>query len=767
MALPSSLARLTVIFCCFTGACTTPEVDPTTGARTPMVTATSMDQPAATSTWVDRDNPELPPSTGGYVWKNVVVLGGGFVSGVAFGAGGTPYARTDVGGAYRWDDGASGSSDGHWAALLDWAGPADSNLMGVESIAPDPSDPNTVYAAVGEYLTSGNGQILSSKDRGATWTRSPIAVPMGGNSDGRSMGERLAVDPNLPSSLYFGSRSLGLWQSVDSAATWQAVSSFPATGNTGIGLSLVTFDPRSGAAGTASSTLYVGVASTTSSSLYRSRDAGVTWAAVPGQPSGLMPHHAQLDSNGILYLSYGNAPGPSSLTSGAVWKVDTANDQWTNITPLAPDSMTMFGYGGLALDAQHPGTLLVSTLDYWRPDEIFRTTDGGANWQEIGAAARDVQGAQYLYWHESSPINGGTGWAGGIAIDPTNSSRAIYGTGEGLWWSDDIEAIDTQQETHWAFQDFGLEETVPLALVSPPSGPPLLSGLGDIAGFRHDDLDAPSPIGMFDNPIFGNTTGLDFAEGNPSLVARVGTSSGGGGHGALSVDGGTSWSSFETEPTGNNGSGTIAISADGSTLLWVPRRASTASASSFLAFNYSTDQAATWHACAGIPAGSRGSAISDRVNASKFYALVGTAVYASSDGGRTFNATGASVTGALSLHSPFGQEGDVWVAASGGLYRSLDSGQTFTQLAASSAAIDLSFGKAQADGGYPALYLSGTAGESSGILRSDDVGVTWNRVNDDSHQFGYISHVSGDPRVYGRVYLGTGGRGIIYGDERQ
>jgi xyloglucan-specific exo-beta-1,4-glucanase len=141
-------------------------------------------------------------------------------------------------------------------------------------------------------------------------------------------------------------------------------------------------------------------------------------------------------------------------------------------------------------------------------------------------------------------------------------------------------------------------------------------------------------------------------------------------------------------------------------------------------------------------------------------------LYASLDGGKTFNATGASVAGALSLHSPFGQDGDVWAVASSGLYRSLDSAQTFTKLAVTSTGIDLSFGKAQTDGGYPSLYLSGSANGYSGILRSDDAGATWLRINDDAHQFGYISHVSGDPRAYGRVYLGTGGRGIIYGDVR-
>src|SRR5262249_40943509 len=152
-------------------------------------------------------------------------------------------------------------------------------------------------------------------------------------------------------------------------------------------------------------------------------------------------------------LTYGNGPGPNNVSNGAVYKLDTSNDTWTNISPGAPGGTNAFGYAGLALDAQHPGTLLVSTLDFWRPDQIFRTTDGGANWREIGAGTRDVAGAAYIYWHTSSPINGGTGWTGSIALDPTNPNRAIYGTGQGLWWSDDLNSADAKKPVTWTFQD--------------------------------------------------------------------------------------------------------------------------------------------------------------------------------------------------------------------------------------------------------------------------------------------------------------------------
>ena len=53
-----------------------------------------------------------------------------------------------------------------------------------------------------------------------------------------------------------------------------------------------------------------------------------------------------------------------------------------------------------------------------------------------------------------------------------------------------------------------------------------------------------------------------------------------------------------------------------------------------------------------------------------------------------------------------------------------------------------------------------------GVYRSDDFGGTWTRINDDQHQWGLILQGAGDPRIYGRVYVGTHGRGVVYGDPR-
>jgi photosystem II stability/assembly factor-like uncharacterized protein len=65
---------------------------------------------------------------------------------------------------------------------------------------------------------------------------------------------------------------------------------------------------------------------------------------------------------------------------------------------------------------------------------------------------------------------------------------------------------------------------------------------------------------------------------------------------------------------------------------------------------------------------------------------------------------------------------------------------------------------------YPAVFLAGKVQGLSGAFRSDDAGATWTRITDDRHQFAAIIHLTGDPRIFGRVYLAVHGRGILYGD---
>jgi photosystem II stability/assembly factor-like uncharacterized protein len=712
-----------------------------------------------------------PVKSVAYNWKNVALLGGGFVSGIVFSSveKDLVYARTDVGGAYRWNQ-----ADKSWIALNDDLG-RESNFAGIESLAADPVDANKVYLAVGTYTTSwvGNGAILRSSDRGNTWQTTDMPIQMGGNENGRSMGERLAIDPNQPSILYFGSRKNGLWKSSDSGASFDKVGSFPISDDPNkIGIPLVLFDKGSGSKGKPTPIIYAAVA-TKDGSLYRSSDAGATWKLVPKQPKGVMASHAEFDSAGVMYISYGNGPGPNDVTDGAVWKYQPKAEKFTDITPAAPKKKDdTFGYGGLSLDAAHPGTVMVSTIDRWsHGDEVYRTTDGGKNWKALlPKAVRDDAGAKYLYWHKKEPI--GRGWMGDIAIDPFNPGRAMYVTGAGIWATEDATAVDADKPTHWTFLDRGLEETVIKGLVSPPAGPPLLSVMGDLCGFRHDDLNAPSADGMFDNPLCGSGSGIDIAWGKPEVVARTGWHDKGQ-WGAFSLDGGKTWKPFASMPKGK-GAGSIAVSADGAAFVWAPLEGPVV---------YSKDRGATWTLSEGLPNAEVSPdwapvpfrPAADRVNPNKFYVLdsKGGQAYRSEDGGAHFTASPSGLPnlsdyqfGSGSAQATPGIEGDVWLTNLKELNHSTNSGKTYDSVAGVTEANALGFGKPADGKKYPALYLIGKINDTRGFFRSDDAGATWVRINDDRHQYGFCGVITGDPRVYGRVYVGTGGRGIVYGEPK-
>jgi hypothetical protein len=61
--------------------------------------------------------------------------------------------------------------------------------------------------------------------------------------------------------------------------------------------------------------------------------------------------------------------------------------------------------------------------------------------------------------------------------------------------------------------------------------------------------------------------------------------------------------------------------------------------------------------------------------------------------------------------------------------------------------------------------MVGAVESFNAVYRSDDEAKTWTRINDDRHQWGWTgAAITGDPRVYGRVYVATNGRGVQYGD---
>ena len=117
----------------------------------------------------------------------------------------------------------------------------------------------------------------------------------------------------------------------------------------------------------------------------------------------------------------------------------------------------------------------------------------------------------------------------------------------------------------------------------------------------------------------------------------------------------------------------------------------------------------------------------------------------------------------------YNRASDIWLvspdAATGGAWHSTDGGNTFTKLSTIVLADAIGFGAPATGQPYPAIYLAGKIGSVRGFYRSTDGGATWTQINDSAHQWyssGYV--ITGDPNLFGRVYIATNGRGIIYGD---
>ncbi|MBB2912026.1 chitodextrinase [Streptosporangium becharense] len=730
-----------------------------------------------------------------YEWRNVRIDGGGFVPGIVFNQTekNLIYARTDIGGAYRWEQ-----STRTWTPLLDWVGWDRWGHNGVVSLATDPVETDRVYVAAGMYTNSwdpGNGAILRSADKGATWQATPLPFKLGGNMPGRGMGERLAVDPNDNRVLYLGAPDgNGLWRSTDKGVTWAKVASFPNPGNYAQdpadpngylshrpGVVWVTFDPTSATAGDTTQKIYVGVADK-ENTVYASADGGTTWSRVPGQPTGYIAHKGVLDhDNHTLYIATSDTGGPYDGSKGDVWKLDTRTGAWTRISPIPSTSADdYFGYSGLTVDRRDPGTLMVATQISWWPDVIFfRSTDSGATWTRIwDFTSYPNRSFRYKMDISSSPwlsfganpqppeVSPKLGWmTESLEIDPFDSNRMMYGTGATIYGTEDLLKWDTGGQITIKPMVKGLEETAVLDLVSPPSGAPLVSGLGDIGGFRHTDLDAVPPM-MFTSPNFTSTTSLDYAETNPSVMVRAGNFTDserpGDSHVAFSTDGGANW--FQgTEPAGIDEGGTVAAAADGSRFVWAPKG---------VAVHHSVGYGNTWKASTGLPTGAV--VESDRVRPGTFYGFSGGKFYISTDGGASFAATAATglpAEGNVKFKAVPGREGDIWLAGgtggTSGVWHSTNGGASFTRLPGVTSAVNIGFGKAAPGRSYQALYAVATVGGVTGVFRSDDTGESWVRINDDAHQYGNMGEaLTGDPRIHGRVYLGTNGRGILYADKQ-
>ena len=804
-----------------------------------------------------------------YAFANATIEGGGFVDGIFF----SPtqqnviYARTDIGGLYKTTNGGTS-----WKQLLDFVGSStstsgngtQSQLIGVLSFAIDPENANNIYADVGEYSGT-NGAVFYSTNAGATWSQTNLGFWVGGNSNGRATGERIAVDPYDSSIVLLGSNANGLWESTNAGHSFSQVTSF----STSASITFVEFKPYGGTAGAPTQNMIVGVNSVAGLSpqvagnpptnLYQTTNGGATWSEIGGTTTGLgknvlpttitslttsgstatavtasatgfaagdrvtiagatptaydgtftitavpnstsfsfniasgtaaatgaitatanyslIPNHAVWASNGYIYLTCSDGLAPSGTQDiGGVFQYNTSTGAWANISPEIPGAGTnvAFGYLGLALDPENDTTIAVTSVNrYSATDALWRTTTASSS-SPTWVALYDTASAQnngfggYDTTRNTSnaPWIAGFGdgignWPATVAIDPFNSAHLLYGDGQGLWATNDAtSASQLTAAKSWYFPDYGIEFTAVSDLIAPASGAPLVSAMGDINGFVHTTLTSSPAAGAI-----GNGSGpLDFDQANSNYIVDLG----GGTHGGeYTANDGATWAAFAAEAS--SGGGDVAVSATPlpgqPTLLWAPSGA--------LPY-YSTNNGAAWTASS-LPAGALtgGRVISDRVDSGVFYYTTESSgnnqfsIYESTNAGVSFTLVDQLATGSARLvANPF-VAGDLWLTDHNGLAHSTNFGSSFTTgIASVQNGYQLALGAPAPGSAAAAIYLWGEVGGIVGLFRSDDFGKTFTRINDTADQWGgLVQTLAADPNVFGRVYMGINGRGIIIGD---
>jgi hypothetical protein len=275
------------------------------------------------------------------------------------------YAGTGEGGVWKTTDGGI-----TWTPLTDQQA-----SLATGSIALDPNNPDIVYVGTGEgsiqfgqpgdeYYGAG---ILKSTDGGASWTQIPGPFVSTSLDSGGDHILSLAVDPANSSIILasvVGVSHGGIYRSTDAGATWaQVTTCSPAR--------RVRFFPNTGTALATCNGL---------KQLSRSTDDGATWtAAGNGLPAaaGSIEIAISQSSPNVVYAAFA---AESTATTGTVPAVFKSVDGGLNFTalPNSPNFCNQCSYAtALAVSPTDPNVVFVGGLNPWR------SLDGGNTWADV------------------------------------------------------------------------------------------------------------------------------------------------------------------------------------------------------------------------------------------------------------------------------------------------------------------------------------------------------------------------------------------------
>ncbi len=489
--------------------------------------------------------------------------------------------------------------------------------------------------------------------------------------------------------------------------------------------------------------------------------------------------------------------------------------QGEDITPIPQgvagrptDMLLEHGFGGIDAAATVPGLLVCSTISKEDGDSVYRSFDYGQTWEEI-LYDLEVGELAFRTSYMKPCYNGGHSiihWLSDMKINPFDENEAWFNTGTGVFRTVNL----TGEKVIFSDWCDGLEETVHLNVYSPPSGDvQLIDILGDLGGFAFRRLDSPCDNSFDDaeGNRYITCINADYSDANPNCVVVTprgnwkGKTKGGL---ILSKD---QCKTFERLPMPfgitskldaalraieqpNVNSGWVALSPDESTIVWSVAEGirlpvdmvvvSKDGGRSFRQVRVTDLQ--------GDPVTEGGMKVfSDRMDSSLFYGFGEHAeFYVSVDGGLTYtqrrlpqdfpdeNLALIDCASKVEVRGECGRQGIFYMALKeGGLWKLhydkfSDSVHTLRLSAPGDIFYRVGLGIGRPGGDYAAenkaVYTAAVIGGAYGFYRSVDDGQTYVRLNADNQMYGEINSIDGDSRVYGRFYIGTGSRGVLYGE---
>lgn len=749
-------------------------------------------------------------------WDTLNIAGGGFVSGIITGDD-QMYARTDVGGAYRYD-----YEQKKWVQLLGFLNDADRGFLSVDAMCVDPNDDDTLYLLCGcAYFSDARTAIFRSHDAGKTFEEIDVTdmIQVHGNGYGRQCGESIAVDPDDPNIIYCGgdvtAGDSALIMSKDGGDTWSPVMGYDKLGLFEYSIKWPTWtdhmarsveDAEYGSVNGVSTIqitdgkVYVGTSVKGKANLHVAEVGSDDFQPLSEDlPTEQMPSRINLDADGNLLITYVNGLMFDRGT-GYAYKYSPKTGELKDITPTEGISSNTkklnVGYGAVTSDKNDANKLVATTCAQWYSqswtedawdrdaiawgDRFFKSEDGGETWTEMTPGNRASWGgpliANYLQdgghsWIRDKAIH----WSGCIALDPRNSDQFWVVSGNGVFTCEDT----------WAecptirFAADGIEEVVSLDFISRPGKDPV-SVIGDYDGFYHNaDGTAtqltPSMAKL--TTTTASTGGIAYCPANPDVMVRLAE---GSAMGYYTTDG-TTWLELPNIPC-SGAKAAINQLEDGSYRILL---------SSSGKISYTDDFGKTWNTAS--TSDSLSSTIwmcVDEKNPQYVYAYgyyynqyyfyskpkadITDARYilmVSDDYGKTFKDAQTicqydQCDGAYRI--AYLDEGTFAIAAGYyGAYLVTDYGKTVTKMDNVSYCKTMGYGAAQKEGDPYTLYMYGKPADSDpeGIYRSTDCGKTWVLINQ-NHLYGGTgngNYVVGDMNTFGTVYMSTVGCGIVVG----